>query len=97
MAAIPWWGWLIVGLFVSISSAISGGALRFFVWIGLIFIIVGVGKLVMVFVTNPKETKKEQQVMHAPQPHQREKHCTRCRLTVLPTDNFCRYCGTRLR
>ena len=102
MAEIPWWVWLGVGLFVSIVSALMGGKVTIFIWIGLIFIIVGIAKVVYLFVLRPKEAKSEQKAMHMrhpqlpPQPPS-ALYCPRCRITVQTTDRFCRYCGQRLR
>ena len=103
MAEIAWWAWLGIGLFVAISSAVAGGKLAWFAWVGLVFIVIGIAKIVYLFVMKPKETKKEHaatrvhtQHTHMPQTPQAY-YCPRCRVTVQQTDFFCRYCGTRLR
>ncbi|MEM3154204.1 MAG: hypothetical protein QW165_01395 [Candidatus Woesearchaeota archaeon] len=100
MAEIPWWVWTGVGLFVAISAAFSGGKLTLFAWVGLLFIAIGIGKIVYLFVAKEKSSPKEQRIVHPPhvQPVMPQGHfCPRCRVTVMPTDHFCRYCGTRLR
>jgi uncharacterized membrane protein YuzA (DUF378 family) len=102
MAEIPWWAWLGVGLFVAITSAVMGGKISIFAWVGLIFIVVGIAKVVYLFVLHPKESKADQQAMHMRQPQLAPQapsvlYCPRCRITVQPTDHFCRYCGWRLR
>ena len=100
MAEIPWWAWLGVGLFVSISAAFTGGQVSLFAWVGLAFVAFGIGKVVLLFVLKPRETKQEQQAMHMPQypMHQaRALYCPQCRITVQPNDSFCKYCGRRLR
>jgi len=98
MAEIPWWAWIGVGLFIAITSGIMGGKVSWFAWIGLLFTAIGIGKLVYMFVLKPKETEAEKQIIpqytHQPAPGS---FCPRCRITVQPTDRFCRYCGTRLR
>lgn len=102
MAEIPWWAWLGVGLFVSISSVYGGGKLTLFAWVGLLFIAIGIGKITFLFVLKPRETKAEQKNMHMPYPTQWQQapqglYCPTCRVTVQSTDFFCRYCGRRLR
>jgi len=101
MAEIPWWVWTGVGLFVSVSAAWSGGTVSIFAWVGLLFIAIGIGKIVYTFVVKEKPTQKEQRAIHPPHhlpPVMPQGHfCPRCRVTVQPNDHFCRYCGTRLR
>ncbi len=100
MAEIPWWAWLGVGLFVAISAAFTGGKVSLFAWVGIVFIVIGIAKVVYLFVLKPKETKQEQKIVHPshriiqqPQAF----YCPRCRITINPADVFCRYCGARLR
>jgi hypothetical protein len=102
MAEIPWWVWLGIGLFVSVSSAISGGKLSIFAWVGLVFIVIGIGKVVYLFVLKPRESEAEHRAMRMPNPQLPPQppsslFCPRCRVTVQQTDFFCRYCGWRLR
>jgi len=100
MVAIPWWVWLGIGLFVTITSAVVGGTVKVFIWVGLIFLIVGLTKVVILFVMRPRETKADQKAMQMPQPqYQAPKvsYCSNCRVAVQSFDNFCRNCGTRLR
>lgn len=95
MAAIPWWAYLGVGLFVAISSAQIGGSISLFAWVGLIFVIVGIAKLIVLFVLNPREEKK--QAVHQTHYQPRAQLCPRCRMQVTHYDNYCRVCGMRLR
>lgn len=96
MVEISWWLWLGIGLFVSVTSAVMGGPLWLFMWVGILFVIFGIGKLVIKVVLSPKEEKRATQ---APAPVDRPQgfYCPRCRVSIHPTDVFCRYCGTRLR
>lgn len=89
---IPWWVYLVVGLFVSVTSAVVGESMRFFVWLGLLFVLIGLIKLVIFFVL--RERPKT-----SPQTHSRPAalFCPRCKVTVHERDYFCRYCGMRLR
>jgi ABC-type nickel/cobalt efflux system permease component RcnA len=55
MAAIPWWAYLGSGIAISIMSKIveknsKPGSFALFFWIGILFIVVGVGKLVFKYV-----------------------------------------------
>ncbi len=99
MAEIAWWAWLGVGLFVAVSAAWSGGKVSIFAWAGLLFIAIGIGKVVYMFVIRPRESVSEQKVVPPSriQPPQGVQYCPRCRVTIQPSDFFCRYCGTRLR
>lgn len=94
MAAIPWFAYLGVGLFVAISSAQIGGSISVFAWVGLLFVIVGIAKLIVLFVLSPKDEKKPTHQTHY-QP--KALLCPRCRMHVTHYDNYCRICGTRLR
>lgn len=102
MAEIPWWAWLGVGLFVSITSAFSD-KLTLFAWVGLAFVAVGIGKITFLFILKPKESKAEQKAMHMPYPQQWQQQtppssfCPQCRSSVQPVDYFCKFCGRRLR
>ncbi len=98
MAEIAWWVWLGVGLLVALTSVFSGGKLTLFAWVGLVFIVIGIAKVVSLFVLTPKEEKKVQQ-QRIPTPYQPQPafYCPVCRFTVMPNDRFCKYCGARLR
>lgn len=91
MAEIAWWAWLGVGLFVSVTSAVVGGKTGLFLWVGLLFVVVGMGKVVFLFVLKERETKAEKTVT------QHEHVCPYCRGSIKVSDRFCRSCGTRLR
>jgi len=101
MAEIAWWAWIGVGLFVAVGAAWSGGKVSLFAWVGLLFIAIGIAKVVYLFVTRSKETKTEHRIVHPQRPVApvvpQGFFCPRCRVTVQQTDYFCRYCGTRLR
>ena len=96
MAEIPWWAWTGVGLFVAVTSGIMGGKVSWFAWIGLLFIAIGIGKTVYLFVLKPREEVRVVH-QHTIQPPPTSQYCPLCKITVMPTDKFCRYCGTRLR
>ena len=82
----PWWLWVAVGLPVVIISAFTD--MPFFVLVGAIFLVIGTAQVVMLFVLSPRQPKT--------QPKQKLS-CPSCHITVSPSDNFCRFCGQRLR
>lgn len=97
MAEIPWWAWIGVGLFVAVSAGIMGGRVSLFAWVGLLFIAIGIGKIVYLFVLKPRESEKEKNVVHQHPVLPPARFCPRCRVAVQVSDIFCRYCGWRLR
>ncbi len=104
MASIPWWAWLGIGAFIAITSAVFGGKLVLFIWAGLLFILIGIGKAVYVFMMQEKpenHVQSERHILHNSQnvQHhtQHQLHCPRCKTTVQANDYFCRLCGLRLR
>lgn len=82
---MQWWVWVAVGLPVMVLSAFLDLAL--FVWIGAVFLVVGTAQLVFLFVLAPRKEKVVPERFF----------CPRCRLTVKKEDNFCSFCGQRLR
>ncbi|PIN75155.1 hypothetical protein COV18_04350 [Candidatus Woesearchaeota archaeon CG10_big_fil_rev_8_21_14_0_10_37_12] len=97
MADLPWWSWISVGLFVSVSSAFFSGPVTLFVWVGIIFVVVGIAKLVMLFVLTPKKkTQKEKKPVQQQRHQQHVRYCNTCRSMTHPQDRFCRFCGVKL-
>jgi len=100
--------YLIIGLIISgISWLIefkSGKSMMLFFYIGLLFIVVGVFKIVIKLIL-PKESPEQkptvQSVLTQQQQQQNKpfsiKACHRCKVRVNPSNNFCYQCGTRLR
>ncbi|MBI4146667.1 hypothetical protein HY489_05015 [Candidatus Woesearchaeota archaeon] len=102
MTGIHWLIWLVVGLFVTITSTKLGGKLTMFLWVGILFIVIGIGKLAYKMLTAPKESHKG----HAPQVHKTTHHevhngpkryCPKCGSQAIVHDNYCKHCGMRLR
>ena len=89
--AIPAIVWLIVGIGVSVISLRVPG-LTFFFYIGLIFVGIGLAKIIIKYIFRKKETKQEVK-MHKPVVNQ----CFHCRSQVRSIDSFCWRCGARLR
>mgnify|MGYP001560674080 CR=1 FL=1 len=90
MAKIHWLIYIIVGLFVSISSwRIDYEDLYIFFYAGLVFILIGIAKLI--FGLN---IKKEKSITkhHA----QGAKYCHNCGYAARLHDKFCSKCGVRI-
>lgn len=87
---LPALAWIITGLFISIVSGLID--LKLFIWVGLIFIAIGIGKQVLTFAL--KEPEKKVKTVKA-QP--KEYYCPRCKTKIDPYSYFCKMCGQRLR
>ena len=91
MAKIPAIVWIVVGAVVLFFSYRIGTSFSAFLYLGALFILIGVFKLIF-------SRKKEVPVQHPAHHIQHHGHyCPRCRYQVHPTDNFCKNCGHRLR
>ncbi len=99
MAAIPALVWFLIGAIVVGISWYMGMPLFF--WIGWVFIIVGIARLTINFILGQKETKQEKKAIQTgpvvkKHPQHQYYRCS-CNNPVKITDNFCNYCGRRLR
>jgi UPF0716 family protein affecting phage T7 exclusion len=104
MAKLPAWSWLTVGLLIAITSWYV--EIPLFFWLGWLFILVGAAKFLIGYLLSKKETQEEksavQQAAHQPRypPVRHASHqyyrCS-CGNPVKASDNFCGYCGRRLR
>jgi hypothetical protein len=108
MADIPAAVYILVGLVVTIASIFIAprGAddrpLIFFIYIGIIMMVWGLGKYGYRKVTAPKKVLPTKQVPIQPHRAQVVHHhahhaerCPHCGNTVAPHDNFCGRCGAR--
>ncbi len=87
--------YLILGAVISYVSLRIGSTFTVFFYIGLVFLGVGIAKLLIGFLLKKKETKPEKQSIRVTQPLWA--HCPRCRSQVRTSDFFCWRCGNRLR
>ena len=96
--------YLIIGLFVTVASyKINYDKLYLFFYIGLLFIIYGVAKIIIGFI-NKEERKKvapsnihKNQLNQFKQPiKQQYKRCQNCGNVARGYDNFCSRCGNRM-
>lgn len=100
MVKIPAIVYLIIGAIVTAGSMYIEGLTIFF-YVGLIFIAVGVFKVVIAFVTKPKESAVEKQAEGIQQQQRQSaqrgiKTCPRCGAGSYPQANYCYYCGNRI-
>ncbi|MEM4263763.1 MAG: hypothetical protein QW666_02615 [Candidatus Woesearchaeota archaeon] len=103
MAQIPSWLWLFAGIIVTAGSYYVKGNIALFFYLGLLFILIGVAKIIFWFIMRKPKTGKIQMPMpqSRAQPVQQAaygnyKKCM-CGRFVRLTDNFCWACGRRLR
>jgi len=96
MAKIYWLVYIVVGLLVSaLSYRLDYQKLIFFFYIGLIFIVVGIAKLI--FGSANKNTSKAQNVQHkAHHQLQNIKYCHNCGTALRLQTRFCSRCGARV-
>lgn len=81
--------YIIIGIIISIPSVImKEGRLKFFLYIGILFIIIGAVKLFLNY------TKKEKKPKNIQTTH---KFCPRCGKVTKQSDQFCSNCGNLLR
>ncbi len=101
---IPGTLWLIFGLAISIFSQIvkskqdgNTAAMQLFFYIGLLFIVIGIFKIVIKLVLNPK---KENYIDTNIPTESNEKFkiilCPKCKAKNYASFNYCRNCGTKL-
>ncbi|MDP3765033.1 MAG: hypothetical protein Q8R04_00820 [Nanoarchaeota archaeon] len=103
MAKIHGLVYIVVGLFVSIFSwKVNYEKFIFFFYVGLIFVFIGILKLVFGLIKRKMDRKEEplERVHHkvSIQPHHQAHHykrCHKCGNAVKLHDGFCSRCGTR--
>ena len=93
MAKIPWWLWLGVGA-VMFAMSYSVEKLQVFMYIGMLFIILGVFKLLVAFIIGGRAKRAVKESMEL---RTQEFSCPRCKAVVASSYEFCPHCGTRLR
>jgi hypothetical protein len=98
VAKIPALIYLLVGAVVSYVSLRIGNTFTFFFYVGLVFIGIGLAKLLIGFLLRKKETKTEKKTLQQEtKPVNHIRYCPRCRSACRMFDFFCWRCGTRLR
>ncbi|MBI4150492.1 hypothetical protein HY492_00010 [Candidatus Woesearchaeota archaeon] len=97
MAKIPAFAYLLVGALVAYVSLRIGETFTFFFYVGLVFLGIGLAKLLIGFLLRKKETKTEKKLEQPAKPANHIRYCPRCRSACRMFDYFCWRCGTRLR
>ena len=94
--------YIVVGFFVaSVSWKISYEKLFLFFYIGVLFILLGIGKLIFGSKANKEEKQKTagQKIQNRTlnqTMHQQFKRCGKCGNAARVNDNFCSRCGARV-
>jgi len=95
---LPTWSWLLVGVIIAVFSLYL--EIGLFLWLGMLFIAIGVAKIVIRYMTGTKETSQEKKAVqqYAPKMHPAHQYyrCS-CGNPVRAADFFCSNCGRRLR
>ncbi len=110
MAKIPGWLWLAVGLVMFFVATGVGESLRFFVYVGLGFIIIGAFKMIVPVILGGKDKKEKPAAnlnqFQQPKMHQANQQmaaaqhypkCPRCLGPLYSSFRFCPYCGMQLK
>ena len=95
MSKIHWSVYLLLGFFVSaFSYKLNYNKLIFFFYIGIIFILIGIAKLI--FGNANKTANKAKNIQRTPQQQTRFRYCPKCANILRPNDRFCSICGARV-
>ena len=95
MAKIHGLVYILVGLFVSISSwRLNYEKLIFFFYSGLFFIFIGILKLIFNLIKN--KTGKKEKIHAKSVQHQTHKYCHNCGTALRHQARFCTRCGARV-
>ena len=90
---IPGWVFILIGAIIAITSYFVPH-LKFFFYVGVALFAYGIAKLVFSFIV--KEEKEDAYVQQAMNEVQ-ELRCKKCSNFIRNFDNFCSYCGMRLK
>lgn len=102
MVKIHWSVYLILGIGVLLTSYnIDTQKFKLFIWVGYIFLTVGIAKLVFWFITRTKESpiekKKLIRELHQRTPNKFSRYCMSCGNPLSGHEIFCPKCGQRQR
>ena len=100
MAKIHGFAYLIIGIFVSVASwKINKEALYLFFYAGILFMGVGVAKLLLSLIKNKKEeeTTHHRKIQSQAQHLQHYRRCKKCGNVMRANDKFCGRCGLGLK
>lgn len=104
MGKIHWSVYIIIGVAVLVSSyRIDAKKFTLFIWVGYLFLIIGVAKLGIWFVSRGKESSVEKRAVerddYRQKPVQRgyANYCAKCGSSLHGFKNFCSKCGNRVQ
>jgi len=95
--------WLIFGLAISVFAQIvmskqeNPTAMQLFFYIGLLFVAIGIFKIVLKIMLKPKESKYEEKNISEQDEKFKVIFCPKCKVKNYSSFNYCRNCGTKLR
>lgn len=84
--------WLAIGAVMTAMSAYLGDRLRFFFYVGLVFVAIGVFKLIARYVTQEDPSTDPKPLPN----HPMISRCANCRESVYTTAKFCHMCGAKI-
>jgi len=101
MVKIHWSFYIIIGIGVLFASyKIDTQKFKLFIWLGYLFLIVGIAKLGIWFISKRKESPTERKEFRGnvyPQQQKTAGYCPRCGNGLRGYENFCPGCGQRVR
>ena len=96
MTKIPAWVFIAVGLFVSITSLFRYGKFIAFFYAGLVFIVVGLIKIISKLIGGKTEEADAHHAHSIPKHTLQVKYCRQCGSQMRVHDRFCIRCGARV-
>ncbi|MEK6874537.1 MAG: hypothetical protein AABX52_02200 [Nanoarchaeota archaeon] len=90
MKSIPGILYITVGVFVTVVAHYIKH-LTFFFWIGILFVSVGIAKVMIKYILQSKPSGEKK--LSSPG----ISFCSQCQIPVYITSHFCHHCGFRLR
>ena len=101
MAKIPWIVYAVVGGgMIYAVEKLQNENLNLFKYVGYVFIIIAVAKLLIWFMLGKKRKTIEPKMKPSDMPREMPKAsavCSYCKAPIPPTGRFCPYCGARIR
>ena len=100
MVKIHWSFYLILGAAVLFTSnKVDPQKFKIFIWVAYLFLVIGVAKLAIWFISKKKESPAERKEFgnYAPQQQRAARFCQGCGTQLQGYENFCSGCGQRLK
>lgn len=105
MVKIHWSVYIIISIVVLVSSyklnsQTNSRDFTLFIWIGYLFLVIGIAKLGIWFINRRKESPVERKNVagiYKRAKQRRIRYCPRCKNALQGYENFCSGCGQRVR